>query len=90
MDNSTIFLQELLDCIFKLWDDVNAFTVAFLYLAFLIFKEQMQLTLALLQLELLNFKWFQQQQNFFKWLAVLLEEKYAGEITILAEFLVNQ
>lgn len=48
MDNSTIFLQELLDCIFKLWDDVNAFTVAFLYLAFLIFKEQMQLTLALL------------------------------------------
>ncbi|EQZ14305.1 hypothetical protein G972_02525 [Escherichia coli UMEA 3355-1] len=29
MDNSTISLQELLDCISKLRDDVNALTVAF-------------------------------------------------------------
>ncbi|MDF9000651.1 hypothetical protein OU649_23925, partial [Escherichia coli] len=37
-----------------------------------------------------NPKWSQQQQNSFKWLAVLLEEKYAGEITISAESSVNQ
>ncbi len=36
----------------------------------------MQPTLASLQLESLNPKWSQQQQNSFKWLAVLLEEKY--------------
>ncbi|EFH4772424.1 hypothetical protein LLU00_003781 [Escherichia coli] len=86
MDNSTISLQELLDCISKLRDDV----VAFSYLAFSIPKEQMQPTLASLQLESLNPKWSQQQQNSFKWLAVLLEEKYAGEITISAESSVNQ
>ena len=51
MDNSTISLQELLDCISKLRDDVNALTVAFSYLAFSIPKEQMQPTLASLQLE---------------------------------------
>ena len=49
MDNSTISLQELLDCISKLRDDVNALTVAFSYLAFSIPKEQMQPTLASLQ-----------------------------------------
>ena len=90
MDNSTISLQELLDCISKLRDDVNALTVAFSYLAFSIPKEQMQPTLASLQLESLNPKWSQQQQNSFKWLAVLLEEKYAGEITFSAESSVNQ
>lgn len=63
MDNSTISLQELLDCISKLRDDVNALTVAFSYLAFSIPKEQMQPTLASLQLESLNPKWSQQQQN---------------------------
>ena len=68
MDNSTISLQELLDCISKLRDDVNALTVAFSYLAFSIPKEQMQPTLASLQLESLNPKWSQQQQNSFKWL----------------------
>ncbi|MFP3373911.1 hypothetical protein, partial [Pseudomonas sp. SIMBA_068] len=76
MDNSTISLQELLDCISKLRDDVNALTVAFSYLAFSIPKEQMQPTLAAHQLESRNPKWSQQQQNSFKWLAVLLEEKY--------------
>ncbi|EFT3165732.1 TPA: hypothetical protein R9N41_004079 [Escherichia coli] len=50
----------------------------------------MQPTLASLQLESLNPKWSQQQQNSFKWLAVLLEEKYAGEITISAEYSENQ
>ncbi len=70
MDNSTISLQELLDCISKLRDDVNALTVAFSYLVFSIPKEQMQPTLASLQLESLNPKWSQQQQNSFKWLAV--------------------
>ncbi len=54
MDNSTISLQELLDCISRLRDDVNALTVAFSYLAFSIPKEQMQPTLASLQLESLN------------------------------------
>ena len=34
----------------------------------------MQPTLASLQLESINPKWSQQQQNSFKWLAVLLEE----------------
>ncbi len=34
----------------------------------------MQPTLASLQLESLNPKWSQQQQNSFKWLAVLLED----------------
>ncbi len=33
MDNSTISLQELLDCISRLRDDVNALTVAFSHLA---------------------------------------------------------
>ncbi|WP_137531063.1 hypothetical protein, partial [Escherichia coli] len=61
MDNSTISLQELLDCISKLRDDVNALTVAFSYLAFSIPKEQMQPTLASLQLESINSKWSQQQ-----------------------------
>ncbi|GDN51661.1 ybl58 [Escherichia coli] len=46
MDNSTISLQELLDCISRLRDDVNALAVAFSYLAFSIPKEQMQPTLA--------------------------------------------
>jgi hypothetical protein len=87
MDNSTISLQELLDCISRLRD---ALAVAFSYLAFSIPKEQMQPTLASLQLESINPKWSQQQQNSFKWLAVLLEEKYAGEITISAESSVNQ
>ncbi|WP_052921171.1 hypothetical protein [Escherichia coli] len=46
-------------------------------------------TLTLL-LESRNPKWSQEQQNSFKWLAALLEEKYAGEITISAESSVNQ
>ncbi len=90
MDNSTISLQELLDCISKLRDDVNALTVAFSYLAFSIPKEQMQPTLASLQLESLIPKWSQQLQNSLMWLAILLEEKYAGEITISAESSENQ
>ena len=83
MDNNTISLQELLDCISKLRDDVNALTVA-------IPREQMQPTLASLLLESRNPKWSQEQQNSFKWLAALLEEKYAGKITISVESSENQ
>ncbi len=54
MDNNTISLQELLDCISRLRDDVNALTVAFSYLAFSIPKEQMKPTLASLLLESRN------------------------------------
>lgn len=54
MDNNTISLQELLDCISKLRDDVNALTVAFSYLALSIPREQMQPTLASLLLESRN------------------------------------
>ena len=46
MDNSTISLQELLDCISRLRDDVNALTVAFSHLALSIPREQMLPTLA--------------------------------------------
>ncbi|EFC7717440.1 TPA: hypothetical protein JWJ95_002855 [Escherichia coli] len=90
MDNSTISLQELLDCISRLRDDVNALTVAFSYLALSIPREQMQPTLASLLLESRNPKWSQEQQNSFKWLAALLEEKYAGKITISVESSENQ
>ncbi len=57
MDNNTISLQELLDCISKLRDDVNALTVAFSYLALSIPREQMQPTHASLLLESRNPKW---------------------------------
>ncbi|HFU8895906.1 TPA: hypothetical protein ACH7HJ_004229 [Escherichia coli] len=90
MDNSTISLQELLDCISRLRDDVNALTVAFSYLALSIPREQMQPTLASLLLESRNPKWSQEQQNSFKWLTALLEEKYAGKITISVESSENQ
>ena len=90
MDNNTISLQELLDCISKLRDDVNALTVAFSYLALSIPREQMQPTLASLLLESRNPKWSQEQQNSFKWLAALLEENYAGKTTISAESSGNQ
>ena len=90
MDNSTISLQELLDCISRLRDDVNALTVAFSYLALSIPREQMQPTLASLLLESRNPKWSQEQQNSFKWLVALLEEKYAGKITISVESSENQ
>ena len=90
MDNNTISPQELLDCISKLRDDVNALTVAFSYLALSIPREQMQPTLASLLLESRNPKWSQEQQNSFKWLAALLEEKYAGKITISVESSENQ
>ncbi len=90
MDNSTISLQELFNYISRLRNDVNALTVAFSYLAFAIPREQMQSTLASLQFESCSPKWSQEQQDSFKWLAALLEEKYAGEITISAESSVNQ
>ena len=90
MDNSTISLQELLDCISRLRDDVNALTVAFSHLALSIPREQMLPTLASIHFESRNPKWSQEQQNSFKWLAALLEEKYAGEITISAESSGNQ
>lgn len=90
MDNNTISLQELLDCISRLRDDVNALTVAFSYLALSIPREQMQPTLASLLLESRNPKWSQEQQNSFKWLAALLEEKYASKITISVESSENQ
>ncbi|HCN4706204.1 TPA: hypothetical protein N6V96_004316 [Escherichia coli] len=90
MDNNTISLQELLDCISRLRDDVNALTVAFSYLALSIPREQMQPTLASLLLESRNPKWSQEQQNSFKWLVALLEEKYAGKITISVEYSENQ
>ena len=90
MDNNTISLQELLDCISRLRDDVNDLTVAFSYLALSIPREQMQPTLASLLLESRNPKWSQEQQNSFKWLATLLEEKYAGKITISVESSENQ
>ncbi|MBS2140640.1 hypothetical protein KCA24_28185 [Escherichia coli] len=90
MDNNPISLQELLDCISRLRDDVNALTVAFSYLALSIPREQMQPTLASLLLESRNPKWSQEQQNSFKWLVALLEEKYAGKITISVESSENQ
>ncbi|MCL8379700.1 hypothetical protein M9Y22_18905 [Escherichia coli] len=90
MDNNTISLQELLDCISRLRDDVNALTVALSYLALSIPREQMQPTLASLLLESRNPKWSQEQQNSFKWLVALLEEKYAGKITISVESSENQ
>ncbi|EGD0604645.1 TPA: hypothetical protein JLR35_002966 [Escherichia coli] len=90
MDNNTISLQELLDCISRLRDDVNALTVAFSYLTLSIPREQMQPTLASLLLESRNPKWSQEQQNSFKWLVALLEEKYAGKITISVESSENQ
>ena len=90
MDNNTISLQELLDCISRLRDDVNALTVAFSHLALSIPREQILPTLASIHFESRNPKWSQEQQNSFKWLAALLEEKYAGEITISAESSVNQ
>ncbi|HAL1452978.1 TPA: hypothetical protein H5S37_004731 [Escherichia coli] len=90
MDNNTISLQELLDCISRVRDDVNALTVAFSYLALSIPREQMQPTLASLQLESHSPKWSQEQQNSFKWLVALLEEKYAVKINIPAESSDNQ
>ncbi|MDM6770934.1 hypothetical protein [Escherichia coli] len=78
MDNNTISLQELLDSISRLREDVNTLTVAFSYLAFSIPREQMQSTLG-------NPKWSQEQQDSFRRLAVLLDEKYAGKITISAD-----
>ncbi|WP_340080876.1 hypothetical protein [Escherichia coli] len=77
MDNNTISLQELLDSISRLREDVNTLTVAFSYLAFSIPREQMQSTLASIQFESCNPKWSQD--------AVLLDEKYAGKITISAD-----
>ena len=87
MDNSTISLQELLDCISRLRDDVNALTVAFSHLALSIPREP---TLASIHFESRNPKWSQEQQNSFKWLAALLEENYAGKTTISAESSGNQ
>ncbi|MCJ8644128.1 hypothetical protein MWG92_29090, partial [Escherichia coli] len=60
------------------------------YLALSIPREQMQPTLASLLLESRNPKWSQEQQNSFKWLVTLLEEKYAGKITISVESSENQ
>ncbi len=57
MDNSTISLQELLDCISRLRDDVNALTVAFSHLALSIPREQMLPTLASIHFESRNPKW---------------------------------
>lgn len=54
MDNSTISLQELLDCISRLRDDVNALTVAFSHLALSIPREQMLPTLASIHFESRN------------------------------------
>ncbi|EEQ5751913.1 hypothetical protein ACIU6G_004831 [Escherichia coli] len=85
MDNNAISLQELLDYISRLRDDVNALTVAFSYLAFSIPREHMQSTLASIEFESRNPRWSREQQNSFKWLAALLEEKYAGKITISEE-----
>ncbi|ENK6899864.1 TPA: hypothetical protein RY409_004568 [Escherichia albertii] len=90
MGNNTISAQELLDCISRLREDVNTLTIAFSYLAFSIPREQMQSTLASIQFESRNPKWSREQQNSFKWLAALLEEKYAGKITIPAESSENQ
>ncbi|EGW68998.1 hypothetical protein ECSTECC16502_2565 [Escherichia coli STEC_C165-02] len=45
----------------------------------------MQSTLASIEFESRNPKWSREQQNSFKWLAALLEEKYAGKITISEE-----
>ena len=83
MDNNTISLQELLDSISRLREDVTTLTVAFSYLAFS--REQMQSTLASIQFESCNPKWSQEQQDSFRRLAVLLDEKYAGKITISAD-----
>ncbi len=85
MDNNTISLQELLDSISRLREDVNTLTVAFSYLAFSIPREQMQSTLASIQFESCHPKWSQEQQDSFRRLAVLLDEKYAGKITISAD-----
>ncbi|UMV37467.1 hypothetical protein [Shigella flexneri] len=90
MDNNTISLQELLDCISRLRDDVNALTVAFSHLALSIPREQMLPTLASIHFESSNPKWSQEQQNSFKWLAALLEENYADKTTISAESSGNQ
>ncbi len=90
MDNSTISLQELLDCISRLRDDVNALTVAFSHLALSIPREQMLPTLASIHFESCNPKWSQEQQDSFRRLAVLLDEKYAGKITISVESSENQ
>jgi len=90
MDKNTISLQELIDCITRLRDDVNALTVAFSYLAFSIPEEHMKPTLASLHFESRNPKWSPEQQNSFKWLVALLEEKYAVKITIPAESSKNQ
>ncbi|AKA90291.1 putative ybl58 [Escherichia coli 3-020-07_S3_C1] len=45
----------------------------------------MQSTLASIQFESCNPKWSQEQQDSFRRLAVLLDEKYAGKITISAD-----
>ncbi len=90
MDNNTASLQELLDRISRLQEDVNTLTVAFSYLAFSIPREKMQATLASLLFESRSPKWSREQQNSFRWLVALLEEKYAGEITIQGESSENQ
>lgn len=90
MDNDTLSVQELLDCISRLRDDVNALTVAFSYLAFSIPREQMLPTLASIHFESRNTKWSQEQQNSFRWLATLLEENYADNISIPEEQSKNQ
>ncbi len=66
MDNNTISLQELLDSISRLREDVNTLTVAFSYLAFSIPREQMQSTLASIQFESCNPKWFSGTTRLFQ------------------------
>lgn len=85
MDNNTISVRELLNCISRLRDDVNTLNVAFSYLAFAIPREQMLPALASIHFESRSSKWSHEQQNSFRWLAALLEEKYADNITVSEE-----